>query len=115
MLLSGNLFLIKLSLTCPKKGSDKVRLIHDASRGDALNDFAEPESFQYQTINDAIQLIKPGSYMAKVDLSNAYRVVRIHPSNWEFTEMKWTSHGYDSPTYMVDTGPAYHLVPGSHP
>ena len=89
----------------PKKGSEKVRLLHDASRpaGDALNDYAHPEHFQYQTIDDAMKLIKPGAYMAKIDLSNAYRVVRVHPSDWEYTGLKWTFRGHDKPTFMVDT------------
>ena len=52
----------------PKKGSSKVRLIHDASRpfGYSINDFASTEHFKYQTMQDAIDLVTPGSYLPKL-------------------------------------------------
>ncbi len=98
-------FIISALGAIPKKGSTKVRLIHDASRpiGSALNDFATADSFQYQTLMDARKLVKPGWYMGKIDLANAYRVVRIHPSNYEYTGLQWTFSGQDKSTYMVDT------------
>ena len=40
-------------------------------------------------------MISPG------DLSQAYRSVKIHPSNYQATGMQWTFAGRD--TYMVDT------------
>ena len=45
----------------PKKDSNNVRLIHDASRpsGQALNDYAINDHFQYQSIQDAVDLITP--------------------------------------------------------
>ena len=90
----------------PKKGSSKIRIIHDCSRpsGGAVNDLVSFEqSFKYQSLQEAIDIIKPGSYLAKVDLSNAYRVVKIHPSNYSAMGLKWTFTGHSSPTYMVDT------------
>ena len=88
----------------PKRNSDKVRLIHDASRpqGSALNDFAPHERFSYQSIQDAVDLTKPGYYYAKVDLANAYRSVRIHPSNYSATGLKWTFAGESKPRWMID-------------
>ena len=88
----------------PKKNSDKVRLIHDCSRpcGQAVNDFADPNKFQYQTIQDAVDLITPGCYLAKLDLASAYRSVKIHPSNYKATGLQWQFAGDNSPTYMVD-------------
>ena len=88
----------------PKRNS-KLRLIHDCSRpvGNALNDFAVGNKFQYQTLQDAIDLINPGSFVAKLDLAQAYRVVRIHPSNYPATGLKFTFPGDTEPTYMVDT------------
>ena len=76
----------------PKKGSDSVRLIHDCSRpyGDSVNDLSSPISFSYQSLQDAIQLIKPDYYLAKLDLLSAYRSVRIHPSNYAVTGIHWT-------------------------
>ena len=89
----------------PKKGCKKVRLIHDCSRpaGYAINDFATHNPFKYQTIQDAIDYIKPNSFLAKIDLANAYRVVEFHPSNYELTGLQWTFTGMERPTYMVDT------------
>lgn len=88
----------------PKSNGD-YRLIHDASRpsGQAVNDFWEKEPFQYQTIQDAVDIITPGCYMAKVDLESAYRCVRTHESNHPFLGLKWTFQGDDQPTYMTDT------------
>ena len=92
----------------PKKGSSKIRIIHDCSRptGGAVhvNDLVSFEqSFKYQSLQEAIDIIKPGLHLAKVDLSNAYRVVKIHPSNYSAMGLKWTFTGHSSPTYMVDT------------
>ena len=54
----------------PKPDSEEVRLIHDCSQpaSKALSDNADLESFKYQTLNDAISLLTPGCYMAKIDL-----------------------------------------------
>ena len=89
----------------PKKNSDKIRLIHDCSRpiGKALNDYAEHNPFKYQSLQNAIDLIGKDYYLGKIDLSNAYRVVKVHPSNWQATGLKWTFKGDSNPTYMVDT------------
>ena len=89
----------------PKKNSSKIRIIHDCSRpqGDALNDFAENVPFSYQSISDAVDLIRPNSYLAKLDLMEAYRSVKIHPQNFCATGIQWTFTNNDSPTYLVDT------------
>lgn len=88
----------------PKKDSSKVRLIHDASRpfGSALNDFATTDRFKYQSLQDAMDLVTKGSYFAKVDLANAYRSVKIHPSNYKATGLKWRFKGDKQVTYMID-------------
>ena len=89
----------------PKSGSNKLRIIHDCSRpvGQALNDHATNDTFQYQTIQHAIDVIHPGSYMAKLDLSSAFRYVKIHPTNHEATGLKWTFSGDSEPTYLIDS------------
>ena len=45
----------------PKKDPNKVRLIHDASRPkrQALNDYATTDHFQYQSIQNAVDLVTP--------------------------------------------------------
>ena len=89
----------------PKSGSNKLRIIHDCSRpvGQALNDHATNDTFQYQTIQHAIDVIHQSSYMAKLDLSSAFRYVKIHPSNHEATGLKWTFSGDSEPTYLIDS------------
>ena len=69
-----------------------------------MNDLTPvPESFKYQSIQDAVDCINEGWFLSKVDLSDAYRVVRTHPSNWDYTGLKWAFKGEREPTYMVDT------------
>lgn len=88
----------------PKPGGD-IRLVHDLSQpeGESVNDFATKQPFSHESVEDAINLIGPQWYMAKVDLKSAYRSVAIKPAHRQFTGLKWTFRGDASPTYMVDT------------
>ena len=63
--------------------------------------------FKYQSLDDAIRLLKPGYYMAKVDLSHAYRSVSIPPNNYAGTGLKWKFKGASKVTYSVDTKLGY--------
>ena len=89
----------------PKQDSSEIRLIHDCSRphGEAVNDYIESESFQFQKLDDAVKLLKPGYYMAKIDLRHAYRSIPIHPDNYRATGCKWRFTGDSSDTYFIDT------------
>ena len=84
---------------------ERMRPIHDASRpyGGALNDFAETDPFKYQSVQDVINLIKPGDYLGKLDLQAAYRSVGISRSNYKYTGLKWRFSGDKADTYMIDT------------
>lgn len=88
------------------KDSDKTkfRIITDASMpaGRAMNDYAEIDPFKYQTVQNALKIIKPGDYFAKVDLASAFRAVGLHPSNFKATGIKWKFSGDDQFTYLVD-------------
>ncbi len=89
----------------PKDG-DTVRLIHDCSRpeGSSLNDFSPLEfKHRFQSVKDASDLLRPGAFMAKVNLKSAYRSVPIHPSNYAATGLQWTFDGEQKPTYLFDT------------
>lgn len=88
----------------PKRDSNDLRLIHDCSRpaGAALNDLCHPETCRFQTFDHAVNLIKPGYFMAKVDLKNAYRSVGIHPSDFEATGLQWHFDGDSQPTFLID-------------
>ena len=60
-------------------------------------------SFKYQILEDALDFLKPGYYMAKIDLRHAYRSVHIHPSNYQATGLKRNFSGSDHFIYFVDT------------
>ena len=90
----------------PKKNSESVRLIHDCSQpsGTAVNDYAPlGPKLRYQSVDDAVKLMHPHGYSAKIDLRSAYRSVKIHPSNYEFTGLSWQFEGHDEPTFLYDT------------
>jgi hypothetical protein len=91
------------SLGAIPKRNDRVRLIHDLSRPDGgINALATDTSVSYSTIDDAVKLIKPHSYLAKVDLQSAYRSVPIHPNCFNLMGLQWTFEGDSEPTYMYD-------------
>lgn len=89
----------------PKPESSEIRLIHDCSRphGQAVNDYIETSSLKFQTLDDAIKLLRPNYYMAKIDLRHAYRSVPINPLNYQFTGLKWQFAGDTHVTYLYDT------------
>lgn len=58
--------------------------------GNSLND---TEHFSYRTIQDVLELITLNCFFAKIDLSSAYRSVKIHPSNNKATGLKWRFYG----------------------
>ena len=89
----------------PKDDGADIRLIHDCSRpkGAAVNDYVSNLKVKYQTFNEAIGTLKPNYYMAKIDLKSAYRSVKLHPSCYQATGLKWTFKGHSESTYMIDT------------
>jgi hypothetical protein len=72
----------------PKKTANQFRLIHHLSypEGLSVNDFIDPEhsKVHYATFDDAVQILLTlgqGSFMAKTDIDNAFRLIPIHPSD----------------------------------
>ena len=87
----------------PKKNSQKWRTIFHLSypKGtpDSLNANIPIEEFtlQYIRIDDAIALILkhgPGCYMTKTDIESAFRIIPVHPDDWELLGMSWKGHYY---------------------
>lgn len=70
--------------------------------GHALNDYTTANHFRYQSIQDAVDLVIPGFYFAKLDLAHAYRSVKVLPSNFNATGLKWPFTGDKHYTYMID-------------
>ena len=44
----------------------------------------------------------PNCFFAKLDLANAYRSVKIHPSNYKATGLKWRFNNDKHYTYLID-------------
>ena len=87
----------------PKSDGD-IRLIHDFSRpeGYSVNDFAQKDHCAYQSLNDAIKLLSPSAFIAKVDLKAAYRSVPIKTMHHTLTGLRWTFSGDRNATNIVD-------------
>jgi hypothetical protein len=75
------------------KSDGGLRLIHDCSLpvGKCVNSYTPTlDKYSYESIDNAVSFIKPGSYLAKVDIKSAYRNVPIHPRSQEATGLQWT-------------------------
>lgn len=67
--------------------------------GDSINDFIpkDPYSLQYVRVDDAIRILTtlgPGAFMAKTDLKSAFRLIPVHPSDWNLMGIYWQSQYY---------------------
>ena len=82
-----------------------IRLVHDLSRPEecGVNYYATKDPCKYQTVDEALQLIKPGWFMAVVDLKSAYRSVHIQHAQRTLTGLSWTFPGDKEPTIMYDS------------
>lgn len=82
----------------PKKRSMplKWRIINDLSwpAGQSINDGISKDDFScsYDTLDTAIAHLKRlgiGTYMSKLDLSDAFRHILVHPDDWELLGSTW--------------------------
>lgn len=87
----------------PKNGSGKWRPITDCKRpiGTSMDSLMSTTFQSYTTIDNVIDMLRPGMYMAAVDISAAYRSVLVHPSQWRYQGISWCLDGID--TYLLDT------------
>lgn len=87
-----------------RKYSGKKRLIFDMSSPHSSNIASvneciplTPFSLHYATVDNAIQLIKlagHGAWLAKADITDAFKTMPIHPSDWPYFGVKWNSKFY---------------------
>lgn len=77
----------------------KIRIITDCSQPqpNSINNAIPPQPFRYESIDRVVKLLKVQSDMAVLDISEAYRAVPLHPSEWQYFGMKWKGQ------YFVDT------------
>ena len=87
----------------PKKHSSDWRTIYHLSypQGDSINDHIpkDPFSLSYVRVDDAISIIQSlgkGAFMAKTDLKSAFRLIPVHPDDWNLLGIYWQSR------YFVD-------------
>lgn len=80
----------------PKKDSGAFRLIHHLSfpEGNSINDHItdDMKTVSYASVDDAIQIllqVGKNAYMCKTDISNAFRIIPIHPDDFELLGIKW--------------------------
>ena len=87
----------------PKKNS-KVRLIHDCSQpaGSGVNDYAVENKFKYQTLNDAMEMVEPGDFLAKNDLQSTYCSVQVSTEECQRLGISWWFECAVHPPYIVD-------------
>jgi hypothetical protein len=86
------------------KTNDRIRLIHDFSRpSGGLNQFCSDSSVVFPTLDEAVSHISDNSYLAKIDLHEAYRSIPLHESCFCQTGLKWKFQGQQRPTYMFDS------------
>lgn len=87
----------------PKKNSKKFRLIFHLSFPKSgmtsINSAICKDDFslQYVTIDDAIEGIKrfgPGCFLAKTDIESAFRLIPVHPDDYELLGMFWDGKYY---------------------
>ena len=85
------------------KDSGKVRLIHDCSRpsGKAENDYSLPPKFSFDTVDGAVKSMVNGyEWLAKLDISEAYRAVPISDASCKLTGLQWCLDGVE--TFLMD-------------
>ena len=85
----------------PKKVPGEYRLIHHLSypSGDSINDGISQQnsSVAYSRVDDAVKLIKNighGSFLAKTDIKNAFRIIPIQPADYDLLGMSWKGKYY---------------------
>lgn len=89
-----------------RKYSGKKRLIFDLSapHNDATQSINSlipltPFSLFYATVDDAIKIIKKagrGAWLAKADITDAFKIMPLHPSQWHLFGIKWREKFYFS-------------------
>ena len=89
-----------------RKYSGKKRLIIDLSaphndETKSINSLIPPALFSlcYATTDDAIKLIQKagrGAWLAKADITDAFKVMPLHPSQWHLFGVKWREKIYFS-------------------
>ena len=91
----------------PKPDSAELRRIYDCSMspGKAVNDYIDINKFRFQTMDEAMQLIDKGYYLAKIDLRHAYHnillTIWLQALSGSFKVIK-QSHTLLTPNFLME-------------
>ena len=96
----------------PAPARAALTMVRFAAAGRSINDFIPRDAFslQYTSVDDAVRMLTclgKGAHMAKVDLKSAFRMVPVHPLDWELLGMQWK--------VTTTWTPASHLAYGRPP
>ena len=70
-----------------------------APHGNSINDYINPEDYtlSYCSVDDAyaiLNLLGTGALMSKIDLKNAFRLIPVHPNDWNLLGICWRNKFY---------------------
>ena len=105
------------SLGAVPKSKGGYRTITDCSRPESSSvnscSGSLAPKFKFKSIDDVVDQLSEGAFMAVIDIKSAYRAVPINPDHWTYQGFRWGEEG-DEKTYIdhrmcfgVRTGPYY--------
>ena len=83
-----------------KKGSSKVRVIHNLShpwRGDSVNAGIEAEAYSMDSFGHAARAVSrfgKTCFLVKLDVVAAFKQIPVHPSDWHLLGFRWLGQYY---------------------
>jgi hypothetical protein len=77
------------------KAPGKVRIIHDFSspHGRSLNDCIDYVRLSYDKVDAAFRSLRPGCWLAKIDIAAFFRHVPLDPADWGLMGFRWGGLG----------------------
>ena len=71
-----------------------------------LNEFVYYQHFKMESLTNVLNMIKPGAFMASVDLKDAFYSVPIHPEHQKYFKFFWNGNYYQFAAMPNGYGPA---------
>lgn len=101
----------KLSHLLPAVNPIKARTCVDYSR--ILNLLTHLWEFRQTTVQDALSLLRRGSFMAKLDVSRQFHQIRLHPAARQFFAYRYKDADGVPQTYIPNSTPmGFSPIPG---
>ena len=88
-----------------RSGFVKHRIVLDLSRpeGVSTNARASFDSRVFPTVRTAMDLLRPGDYMSKIDISEYYRNFPMAFHHWKDLAFRWKIFGNDFESILLET------------